>query len=725
MWHPSLDATLFFSVEKSPSVYSFDLSNGTVQKFGHSEGQRPSSVMSFSLFGSDKIVSCTEDSLSIFDLKDGTLKTQVGVPKVFDIQICKYNPVLISLSQLGGKTELTTIHSLLSENTSFSTFVPEVLKNKAPFTLCGTKIIGKKLLRFSAEKVGLEDKMERLGLKEKEGALWEVINVKNDEDNRKKISDILVRRFLDPDEVVDSHLSFNKKDRLTLLLIDGDYEGAFLESLKNNEDVCPVSHAIALIKGKDFIRERLDDLKKTSMDVRMLLLFSTMSGDYKGLIERTHVSDWYLVVSSLCNSGCSDDCFKACVSQVGDRLQEEGSVDSALICYAISEDMDKYFALRSKQVKMPETVFEVKNSYREYECVVEESILLGGKLKGELFDEYMKYLLLTESYPVIEKCAGIGSSEVEHHLKKKENVGVVKGAEEKKTSPSLMPAKRLDPPKPHSVIPNQVATLSKGPTLQRQEVKPPRPAPAPLATSSIGLAKPRACPPPMKTTYAAMPPVRSSRTAEHSPVISPKIPQRSETPSPKSVAEPDIPLGPGTLPSVGSSAAVPKKMTYAEALRRPSSPPRSPAAEPTPSKPVSSPRLQGRESIQASEESKKIMGGVREKVDFLKESAPGKKGIIYRNAVNKALEGIAVYEKGDKSDLTDSLVKSLDNMFNIIDIDEIKLAGREKKLGEVKRRVLPKVRSAYDSIVVAHREANVTKTWLPGVIELLRVVLSE
>ncbi|KAM0677737.1 protein transport protein S31 [Binucleata daphniae] len=220
--------------------------------------------------------------------------------------------------------------------------------------------------------------------------------------------------------------------------------------------------------------------------------------------------------------------------------------------------------------------------------------------------------------------------------------------------------------------------------------------------------------------------VTNSNTNENKPKTKPIVPQAMpQTPMsmPKAINTPAMPM-PQTImpkttmpmPKVNANSAANVKTsntpqhvssTYAAYT---SSTNTSPYNASTPSTPASA-----QNNILTETEKQEILDSFVTKIKYLQEVCSAKKGVLIKNKINTANKRLEYF----KAEMGCELLKELECLFNLIDIEELKHGN----LTEVKNRIYDNFRMICED--VCKKYESETSVWLPGVVGLLQVVLSD
>ena len=120
-----------------------------------------------------------------------------------------------------------------------------------------------------------------------------------------------------------------------------------------------------------------------------------------------------------------------------------------------------------------------------------------------------------------------------------------------------------------------------------------------------------------------------------------------------------------------------------------------------------------------STDSASIWDEIDRKIQFLKEEALQKKGLIYKSKTNAAISKLKAYENKEKTQFPQELTRCIKSFFDLINLDELRYKKRE-----VKGRLLAEGSNACDKAVREFAGVADVELWLPGAFSLLHVVLN-
>ncbi|KAF7683661.1 Protein transport protein SEC31 [Astathelohania contejeani] len=770
-WHPTSNTALLIGSESVGQVFSYDLNNDTFIKLGECKEGDKSGITSFSVFDSNRLICSTKNSINIVDLKTNELISSASVEGIFDAQLCRQNPDLISISKLSGKTEITTLSALFASNPSFSNFLPRNVVNNAPFALCGRLVIGKNIYRIKIEELDINKVNEKDTLRKK---VFDLV-LKNDIESIKKD---LINLLIDPNYIENSDcegLNFDINDELTLALIKG--EDCYEESLKSGLQ-CPVSYLVALSKGNEFVNDKID--RSLITDIRVHLIISYLTGNFDYLIKNVRLVEWNILVAFLCNT--AKNVFIDCIEKLADRIKlEDGKMlDSILTCYLICNDKQNYYITRTSQIPAPKNVFDVRRYFEDYSEIVKENLMLGGDLKGPMFDEYAKFM----KYLKNEREEDI-SNKVEDKLKISNNGCVVNNMslhDIRRDStvskplgnnpiPNSAPTKNIIPPPNPNLPPTikpPISSTVNNKTLSSDNIKPtPMSKPITYGQSYKSNLPPRSTTSPYNVNNT----VQQSTTnmIDKSPIIPgmrpSSIPKRPNSVGGSSMPQYNAipPRPPSNIPGItspimnkvsscNSNPGSPPPTTYSSISptnlsgvppsnntprRNPPNtnssnlPGKNPPNIPGMSHSTIKPPLfnttknkvdpQNEIPVDASD----VMDLLNTKISFLKSTATAKKGLIFKNKIQDSLKRLAIYDETNKDMLSQPLLRKIKEFIEKIDIEEINAGIKNNKIHEIRERMYENVKEIGEGIIMEWRGSGNIEVWIPGIIGLLQVVLSD
>ncbi|KAI5189082.1 protein transport protein SEC31 [Nematocida sp. AWRm77] len=344
---------------------------------------------------------CDEQVIA-WDIKTMTKRNVILTGPVFDFVFSPEHPDMVAYASYNNEVKVDTLTSLNAQNQFFD-YIPAWQKKEAGvcFTQYG-------LMSYAAGKLQMH-KWKRAV--EEDSCEWKILDAYKSDTPRAEILKIFSTsehttpieeeeegegeegEGKDKDKAgAESGLKIDEADPITEQLIHGDFSSAFKMALKEDARVAAL---IAMCDGAHVLkREKKRIMKAPGASSSLLLLLSVLSGEYNDLIDNN--VDWKILVKIL-GKHCTDETFIPEVHHLAESLEKKEN-SAANLCYLISKDIQKYYAMEEKKACMPTSIAEASEFYKDFSTVfaVAEagSALMQEKIQvGEPGMEYLKYLL--------------------------------------------------------------------------------------------------------------------------------------------------------------------------------------------------------------------------------------------------------------------------------------------------------------------------------------------
>ncbi|KAH9410958.1 hypothetical protein HK407_09g13710 [Ordospora pajunii] len=389
MWHPSGSTSVIAATDKK-ALQCFNLSSDSMSEIGEHEN----GMIGLSTIDELHIAAASKEKISIIEMSENRVVDTIDVDGVIEMSFSRKDP-LMAFSYASGTTEI----------------VPRVSMNViSRYSSC---IIGDKVI--AKEKYVIEDEcLEEVEEDELHMKVKELLYKDGKyELNREELGELLLEECMRTNkECSEDEEDLNKGieglkldakldlcDPLTLSLIRGDMEEAYENAIKSKKKVS-LSLLLALAKDKDEFPECLDGFD----DMLILLSVTQISSVFSKLLEKISADQWMVFLATISFSLLSDEEFVKNALKMAEKLEDR----QKLCVYAITNDLEKYFELKSSMYKKPTSVYEVREFFQEYKGLVCDLELMGGAYKDQIINEYFWYGMAHGEKPPAIKYEDVG-----------------------------------------------------------------------------------------------------------------------------------------------------------------------------------------------------------------------------------------------------------------------------------------------------------------------------